>query len=406
MRGGVETLIVRLAKRLKESGHVVQLLLSFGSGEKELLDEFKQYGEIVQTGAKWRVPLLLQQTRLRTVPDRILSFGLNSLLHSLLISQRLDFRIPVAAAIYFPRELCWKCDVRSFRQLLAHRAIAAMPARNLAFVSSAAKDEHEQCLGLDMDDSWTLSIPVDTARYKDIRRMPEPNEIASIGRLVDFKNYNSYMIDVIDEFKARGRELRYHIYGDGPTRSQLEKKVKAKQLERLVIFHGEIPYRSFPDVLARSRLFIGMGTSVIEAAACGVPSLVAIESAPGPYTYGLLHEQQTSTIGDLEHGRAVFPLVGALRRVLDADEVAYKAHCEASRAAARLFAMESSIARYIAFVEGTQPFLFSIKAMDALVDFCDLVGWQLRRTFGMRTPFDSRYVAPRVSIEDGRICVL
>ena len=51
---------------------------------------------------------------------------------------------------------------------------------------------------------------------------------------------------------------------------------------------GTLEYSSFDITVSRYDLFIGSGTSVIEASAIGIPSIVGIENLTDPFTYGYL----------------------------------------------------------------------------------------------------------------------
>lgn len=97
--------------------------------------------------------------------------------------------------------------------------------------------------------------------------------------MVDFKTYNKHIINILDEINHLGYNLEYYIYGDGPERFFLEKLAKTK-----IHFKGSI---DLPNILNNAFLFVGSGTSIIEASAGGIPSIIGIESEDRPYTYGL-----------------------------------------------------------------------------------------------------------------------
>jgi sugar transferase (PEP-CTERM/EpsH1 system associated) len=78
---------------------------------------------------------------------------------------------------------------------------------------------------------------------------------------------------------------RFEIAGDGPCRNQLTQLAKDLQLEKNVIFHGEV--RDIPALLGRGRLFVlpsqseGISLTLLEAMARGLP-IVATQVGGNP----------------------------------------------------------------------------------------------------------------------------
>jgi hypothetical protein len=113
-----------------------------------------------------------------------------------------------------------------------------------------------------------------------------PLKIISVGRLVEFKTYNLYMISVINALKEKGLSVQFDIYGDGPLKSQIQEKIYNLNLYDLIRLKGTLDYSKFDQVVSQYDLFIGSGTAIIQAASLGVPSIVAVENVTQPITYG------------------------------------------------------------------------------------------------------------------------
>jgi len=98
------------------------------------------------------------------------------------------------------------------------------------------------------------------------------------------------MIDVVHDLIKRGISVRYVIYGDGPLRSDMIKKIEAYGLLDRIELRGLLEYSRFAQAISEFDIFIGSGTAIVEAAGQGIPSLVGIESVDAPVTYGFLSE--------------------------------------------------------------------------------------------------------------------
>src|SRR5437762_7248208 len=156
--------------------------------------------------------------------------------------------------------------------------------------------------------SPTIPIPVDTERLHPLPdRQIEPGKIVSVARLAPYYTYIRHMIRVIRDLRDRGHAFTFHSYGDGEERERLEAEARELGVGDAVFFHPAIPYDRFSDTLRDAFAFVGIGTSLLEAAACGVPALVAIDSHPDAAAHGFLHETVGNRIGGHVEGHPEYP---------------------------------------------------------------------------------------------------
>lgn len=72
-------------------------------------------------------------------------------------------------------------------------------------------------------------------------------------------------------------QVRLHVAGDGPLRSNLVQLTRALNLEQQVTWHGAIPYTEMPSFYQGASLYVqtsrheSQGMALLEALACGVP---------------------------------------------------------------------------------------------------------------------------------------
>ena len=115
--------------------------------------------------------------------------------------------------------------------------------------------------------------------------VPEPaGDLATVGSLVLVKNH-SYLLDVLAEAKKSGQILTLDIFGEGPLRSDLERKITSLGLEDQVRLRG---FRSdVRELLPGYRAYVHGSYSesfclaIVEAMAAGLP-VVAGNIGPIP----------------------------------------------------------------------------------------------------------------------------
>jgi glycosyltransferase involved in cell wall biosynthesis len=115
------------------------------------------------------------------------------------------------------------------------------------------------------------------------RRSTAPNFLY-VGRLKRYKGI-SLAIEALGLARKQRPDLRLEIAGTGDYRAELERLVHRLDLERAVTFHGFVSEERKIDLMrwAWANVFPspkeGWGITVIEAAACGTPSLAS--DSPG-----------------------------------------------------------------------------------------------------------------------------
>lgn len=118
---------------------------------------------------------------------------------------------------------------------------------------------------------------VDTEKFKPLDTNGEGiNRIACVASLFEHKGHK-YLIDAMSQIINRcSSKIKLEIIGDGVLRKDLEEQVKRLGLENNIEFKGEIsniadilPF--FDIAVLTSSLREGLGISLLEAMACGLP---------------------------------------------------------------------------------------------------------------------------------------
>ena len=161
-------------------------------------------------------------------------------------------------------------------------SLTLFPSESVAIMAS-------ELTGVALTGLDILPLGIDLSKYGDSAPSFYSRKIVSVGRLVDFKVYNKHMISQLAEIRKLA-EFEYYIYGEGPELVPLQKHALECGVGRYVHFMGKIEYKDLPSVLDGVFCFVGSGTTIIEASAAGIPSLVGIESIKQPMTCGLFSD--------------------------------------------------------------------------------------------------------------------
>jgi glycosyltransferase involved in cell wall biosynthesis len=131
----------------------------------------------------------------------------------------------------------------------------------------------------------TIVNGVDTAKFTPSPEGPGDGPegdpiIAYAGRLVSRKNVAA-LIDAQALLRDRGVACRLHIAGSGPLERALRTRAARSNREGDVVFVGRLSDEDLPAFLRRAAVFClpsrleGMPNAVLEAQACGLPTVVA-----------------------------------------------------------------------------------------------------------------------------------
>jgi glycosyltransferase involved in cell wall biosynthesis len=125
---------------------------------------------------------------------------------------------------------------------------------------------------------------VDLRRFRPAARPPENGAplIVSVGRLVEKKGFDD-LLRACAVIAARGVKFRCEIYGEGPSRDELEALRDRLGLGGIVSFYGQRTQAQLIGIYQRADLFAltprvtddgdrdGVPNVIVEAMACGVP---------------------------------------------------------------------------------------------------------------------------------------
>ncbi|MDP5131030.1 MAG: hypothetical protein NWQ54_09100 [Paraglaciecola sp.] len=301
--GGIETFFVRLAKERKKAGLFTAILLLSKpeASNKELLSEMCKYAQVLFPKDLFSIsplisqwfPLLspVRQSELISLFKCVDQIHVELSVHALLghrLSKMANKNLPITIGFYHYITHLWGGNsIAHFEKVNRRFVFEYLPKDCLIMFSEGTRQLYTKYKKMNFDKSKTFRLGV--VDYKEVdlvTRDKTPLRIVAVGRLVDFKTYNFYMLDVLNSLLEKGYLVEFDIYGDGPLKSEIKKKIDSLKINQFVCLKGTLDYSLFDETVSEYDLFIGSGTAIIQAASLGVPAIVGVENVLQSKTYG------------------------------------------------------------------------------------------------------------------------
>jgi len=299
-------------------------------------------------------------------------------------------RARLALAVYHPDEYCWPARSPLAIRKLIFTTWRNLPPTNVYFMNEACRVRHAEVFGDRFLESPILPLFISLKSTVVPRSLSRLKKIVSIGRITGFKTYNFEMLPIIAKL-IHEYPIEYHIYGDGEKLPQLRVKVNEMKLDRVVKLHGAISYEDRLLPYMDAFVFVGMGLSLVEASACGVPSIVAIENDVSSSCYGLFSDMTNLNVGELDSNVQSDSIAATLLDLLKLNEDEYAELCNKHRRKGKCFSDEFLQKSVKEFLRGSQPSKVSAHPVIAVISLFQIVVFKLLERIGFSTYHSGRY---------------
>lgn len=368
--GGIQTLIARMSKWLLEHRHSVTLLLEQKGDALQLLPDSVAVfsldnNEGLFSASNHRKAFFMLSGTSADPIDIIFTYSGSALPLSFYLSSHHSSHPRIVTGVFNPWEYC----TRHIRFRLPYHMVVRLfdrtiPDENKLFMSEQIRRLHEVDYRRSLPRARVWPLPVDSKMFSGAKRKPVHGKIVSIGRLDDIKRYNYYMIDVVKELLQRGYTVTYDIYGDGPFRSNMLEKIRSNNLDKYIHLRGRLEYQEMGNILSDAFVFVGMGTSLIEAGMCGVPGIVAIANCEQPLTYGFLHDLPFGSCGEMLDTPPTVRVADTIASLLESSNEDYEILSSKTRVAAAQYDSEEIMRSFMEYCENAKfcrpPFWISL----------------------------------------------
>jgi hypothetical protein len=257
----------------------------------------------------------------------------------------------VFIGIYHPRQFMIPTHfINNYQEYLYTKLIKNTHPANLIFMDEACKRSHTEYYKLNFEDSPVIPLPM-TILGKELSNYYDQNKIVSVGRITDFKPYPFGVVKALKKLKNNQKTtFKYHVIGEGCNHEKLKKLISDLDMEEDVILHGSIPYLKINDLIKDAYYFIGMGTTVGEAAGIGIPSIVAIDDEEND-CYGLVGRLPDNILGEQGEELPTISYEELLYKLSNLTADAYKKERQLSLEKSNYYAVEKVAKSFIKVFE-------------------------------------------------------
>jgi glycosyltransferase involved in cell wall biosynthesis len=356
--GGVETLIVRMANWLVRAGHGCSILLrdQFDGDLSPLLDTRVR---VVVVGNSWdwlAVPIArhaVWNMWALPKPDMIYSLEKHWIVIGPLIRALFPVNPPVVATgAYHLNQFAYEgrpANPGRLIPLLEKIYDGSYPDSHKFFMSEETRIGHERHFARPIPDGWIWPLPIETVSAPPCAKSSGHLRIVSIGRLTRFKTYSWYLVPILYRLKQSFPDVQWHVYGFGICQTELVETIWKKGIDDgLIVFHGPVKYESIQEVFRTATVFVGMGTTLLEAAAAGVPSIPALIDDETASSWGFIEKMPYYTVGEIVPGMNPSAKVEDLiRQVFEASEEEKAAIVKAGLTYVEEYGMDHLMSRFL-----------------------------------------------------------
>lgn len=352
--GGIETLIARMSTWLVRKGHRVTLLANSVHESRALFHEemkFVELGDrISQVNFFYKAKSTWADLGIER-PDVIKAFSLSASWIACILASIIQPTPKVLFGNYFPCMIPQRRNPfkSTFLRLFLFNLRWSLSDDSILCMSEEQISEFQRHYGQDRNPIfWPL--PVEDPSKNGGPRTPRWGSIVSIGRLAPMKEYNLYMIDVIARLRQKGYPVTWTVFGDGELVADMRTRISTLGLGEAIALKGNLAYTQFAAAMQNAYLFVGMGTSIIEAALCGVPGVVALAHDRSGVSYGSLYTLRFGSCGEKTNAAPTTTVEAEIERLLKLQWHEYESEIKKTREYASSYTMDHSMDRFLEIV--------------------------------------------------------
>lgn len=208
--------------------------------------------------------------------------------------------------IYHPR---FADSSISFFRKLVRISLLFLPINNLRFYSLEAlyatkisKTYENTIIGLESDILNVEEEEISMQSRNFIQKNTTTLKILTVARFVDFKM--GYILGLID-FVNSNRNYELLIVGFGPLENKLLER--ANDSSR-IFFCGKQNIGQIKKLLNICNIYIGMGTTLVDATYLNKPAIIAIESSDNAFVSGVYGENNNYSYGEFSKSSKYYNL--------------------------------------------------------------------------------------------------
>ena len=350
--GGAETLIYRIAEELLARGRSVEIVCKTCSDNMKALfaeDDIPLHENQNCYNAVIRSDTLIVFFLIDYVKFKLLSVGRNTKVLFYMVN------LDTLAAYRLQR---YPLLFRLFKPILSSYLAHEIRGKNIIFMDRLGINFTEQFYqtSYGLTDSDMFPLPVDVFPLQDdfckkVASNRAPFSILSIARAdFPFKGYLKGLLEICTQL-CRTYPIQLTIISYGADINRLHQWIDTAKDSGFsdITLIGETPYHELERYILSSNLYIGMGTTVLDAAARGIPAIAVQSHTYALNAYHLFWEEPGRIGGD--PAETIPPAQPLIERVLRMSDTEYIDTMKRTEHALReLYSMDSFMAKFLPLI--------------------------------------------------------
>jgi 1,2-diacylglycerol 3-alpha-glucosyltransferase len=219
---------------------------------------------------------------------------------------------------YHQNEYMYNCNYDLYFKKIIKKTFIEINEKNLIFLNETRRLNYSKFFHKHIINANVVPVGINLKENAPKLAKHSIKRIVSIGNLTKYKTYNKHIITLLPKLIKEFNNIYFHydIYGDGEERKNLEELVEHLSLSNHVTFHGRIEYSKMESILKDTFVFVGNGTSIVEASSYSIPSIIGIESINQPETYGFLSDIVGLSYNEFDNSKKVYPIYDLIRELI------------------------------------------------------------------------------------------
>lgn len=274
-----------------------------------------------------------------------------------------------------------KIDNKHVRKIYKRLALKGILADRLFFMDQYTKGNAENYFGKKLNSPVIrlgMKIPELDETFIDNRINSKVFTILSVSRMAfPFKGYNVGLLEDYIRLKKEYSDIRLVLVGSGEGVIELKNRLNSEPdyIRNDVIFCGTIEYEGLREYFAQANVFVGMGTTVLDAANTGLITVTALAYQKDNYSGGFFHDDVNSIGYIYNKGNEKGNFYDYIKEVYNYDEAKYR---ECSEKTYALYKEEYDIGMVMGKIlnlktKRKRPGLYEIELYKFIVDMSEIM---------------------------------
>lgn len=379
--GGIETYLFRISKELHEKGIIVYVWVSKNDKDAELDANLSKYATVNYIGRFNRLSLIFIKTAVLPInTDLVVAMGQTALLSAMRACAKLNRPVKLVVGVFSQWEFV--SNINIYRNNTAMAMFQKLSPSNIFFCTEGCRNDHAKFYTTCVDSKISpllIDIPNNNkSSYRTCIKNNSVTRITSIGRITPFKTYNYQMPYIIKSLIDKGYLIHWNVYGDGPKYNDLKNIIFDLGMEQHITLHGTLLYSQMLEKLSESDLYIGAGTSIIEASAAGIPTIVSLDDSVAPLSPGFFCNRNGFFTSDTQEQEKTFPIEDLIIDFINLNIESQLDLSKKSQERANIYSTQHAKKEYTEIYKNAQPIKIDISKYFTVLDIYSLIIYFLK----------------------------